>query len=166
MRAAPGAALSLLVTATILLTVHATLLVFHPEATLFSNLLILSMPLLATILCLLGAHTEGKETKSLWLLLGAGFLLATVGQLGWTYSAFAAHLRIRIEAFNFDFFFFAYGIPILLAICSGDKDAGLKSFAWLDGQALVPAMTTAIFGFRPTTYLSNDRPMAGGTATL
>jgi hypothetical protein len=115
MRAAPSAALSLLVTATILLTVHATL---HPEATLFSNLLILSMLLLATILCLLGAHTEGKETKPLWLLLGAGFLLATVGQLGWTCSAFAAHLRIRIEAFNFDFFFFAYGIPILLAICS------------------------------------------------
>ena len=74
---------------------HATLLVFHPEATLLSNLFILSLLLLATILCLLGAHTEGKETRPLWLLLGAGFLLATVGQLGWTYSAFAAHLHIR-----------------------------------------------------------------------
>jgi hypothetical protein len=28
----------------------------------------------------------------------------------------------------------------------------------------MPAMMTAIFGFRPTTYLLNDRQMAGGTA--
>jgi signal transduction histidine kinase/DNA-binding response OmpR family regulator len=160
MRAAPGAPRALLVTATILLTVHATLLVFHPEATLLSNLFILSMLLLATILCLLGAHTEGKDTRPLWLLLGAGFLLATVGQLGWTYSAFAAHLRIRIQAFNFDFFFFAYGIPILLAICSRDKDAGLKSFAWLDGaQAFIAFMLSYLLLFSVLPSYARPRPI-------
>jgi hypothetical protein len=50
MRAAPGAARSLFVAATILLAAHAILLVFHPEATLLSNLFILSMLLLATVL--------------------------------------------------------------------------------------------------------------------
>jgi signal transduction histidine kinase/DNA-binding response OmpR family regulator len=159
-RSRPAASRTLLVTATILLTVHATLLVFHPEATLFSNLLILSMLLLATILCLLGAHTEGKETRPLWLLLGAGFLLATIGQLGWTYSAFAAHLHIRIQAFNFDFFFFAYGIPILLAICSRDKDAGLKSFAWLDGaQAFIAFMLSYLLLFSVLPSYARPRPI-------
>ncbi len=160
MRSQPGASLTVLVTATILVTFHATLLVFYPEATLLSNLFILSMLLLATILCLLGAHTECKETRSLWLLLGAGFLLATVGQAGWTYSAFAAHLHIRIQAFNFDFFFFAYGIPILLAICSRDKDAGLKAFAWLDGaQAFIAFMLSYLLLFSVLPSYARPRPI-------
>jgi hypothetical protein len=33
-------------------------------------------------------------------------------------------------------------------------------------KALMPAMMTAIFGFRPTTYLLNHRQMAGGTPNL
>jgi hypothetical protein len=156
----PGASRALLVTATILLAAHATLLAFHPEATLLSNLFILSMLLLATILCLLGAHTEGKDTRPLWLLLGAGFLLATVGQLGWTYSAFAAHLHIRIQAFNFDFFFFAYGIPVLLAICSRNKDAGLKSFAWLDGaQAFIAFVLSYLLLFSVLPSYARPRPI-------
>jgi signal transduction histidine kinase/CheY-like chemotaxis protein len=160
MRAAPGAARSLFVAATILLAAHAILLVFHPEATLLSNLFILSMLLLATVLCLVGAHTEGKETRPLWLLLGAGFLLATVGQLGWTYSAFAAQLHIRIQAFNFDFFFFAYGIPILLAICSREKDAGLKTFAWLDGsQAFIAFMLAYLLLFSVLPSYAQPRPI-------
>ena len=155
-----GAPHNLLVTATILVVAHATLLVFHPGATLLSNLAILSMLLLATTLCLLGAHTEGKETRPLWFLLGAGFLLATVGQLGLTYSAFAAHLHTHTQAFNFDFFFFAYGIPILLAICSRDKDAGLKTFAWLDGaQALIAAMLAYLLLFSVLPSHARPRPI-------
>jgi signal transduction histidine kinase/ActR/RegA family two-component response regulator len=156
-----GASRILLVTAAILVTAHATLLVLHPDATLLSNLFILSMLLLATILCLLGAHTEGTETRPLWLLLGAGFLLATVGQLGWTYSAFAAHLHIRVQAFNFDFFFFAYGIPVLLAICSRDKDAGLKTFAWLDGaQAFIAFMLAYLLLFSVLPSYAPPRPIS------
>jgi signal transduction histidine kinase/CheY-like chemotaxis protein len=160
MRAAPRAARSLFVAATMLLVAHTTLLVFHPEATLLSNLFILSMLLLATMLCLVGAHTEGKETRPLWLLLGAGFLLATVGQLGWTYSAFAAHLHIRIQAFNFDFFFFAYGIPVLLAISSREKDAGLKTFAWLDGsQAFIAFVLSYLLLFSVLPSYAQPRPI-------
>jgi signal transduction histidine kinase len=148
------------VAATILLVAHATLLVFHPEATLLSNLFILSMLLLATMLCLVGAHSEGKETRPLWLLLGAGFLLATVGQLGWTYSAFAAHLHIRIQAFNFDFFFFAYGIPVLLAISSREKDAGLKTFAWMDGsQAFIAFVLSYLLLFSVLPSYAQPRPI-------
>jgi signal transduction histidine kinase/CheY-like chemotaxis protein len=159
-RSRPAAYRILLVTATILVTAHATLLVFHPGATLRSNLFVLGMLLLATILCLFGARAEGKESRALWLLLGAGFLLATAGQLGWTYSAFATHLHIRTQAFTFDFFFFAYGIPILLAICSRDKDAGLKAFVWLDGaQAFIAATLAYLLLFLVLPSYARPRPI-------
>jgi hypothetical protein len=41
----------------ILVGAHATLLAIHPEATLLSNLFILCLLVLATTLCLVGAHT-------------------------------------------------------------------------------------------------------------
>jgi hypothetical protein len=161
-----GASGILLPTATILVTAHATLLVLHPEATLLSNLFVLSMLLLATTLCLLGAHSEGKETRTLWLLLGAGFFLATVGQFGWTYSQFAAHLHNHAQAFNFDFFFFAYGIPILLAISSRDNDAGLKTFIWLDGaQALIAAMLGYLLLFSVLPSSARPRPITATNLT-
>jgi signal transduction histidine kinase/CheY-like chemotaxis protein len=141
MRVGPGAARSLFVAGTILVAAHATLLVFDPRATFPSNLFILMFPLLGVTLCLLGAYSESPETRPLWLLLGSGFLLAAVGQLGSTYYDFAAHIHTQTQAINSDFFFFAYGIPIMLAICSRGTDAGLKIFAWLDGaQALIAAM--------------------------
>jgi signal transduction histidine kinase/CheY-like chemotaxis protein len=139
--AGPGAARSLFVAGTILVAAHATLLVFGPHANLLSNLFILSMHLLGVTVCLLGACTESPETRPLWLLLGSGFLLAAVGQIGSTNYDLTAHIHIQTQALNPDFFFFAYGIPILLAICSRGTDVGLKSFAWLDGaQALIAAM--------------------------
>jgi hypothetical protein len=64
-----------------------------------------------------------------------------VGQLGVTYHDLAAQIDIQTRAENPDFFFFAYGIPLLLAICSRSMDASLRSFAWLDGtQALIATM--------------------------
>jgi signal transduction histidine kinase/CheY-like chemotaxis protein len=153
MRAGPGVARSLLVAGTILVAAHATLLVFDPRANLLSNLFILSMHLLGVTVCLLGTFTESSETKPLWLLLGSGFLLAAVGQIGSTNYDIAAHIHIQTQALNPDFFFFAYGIPILLAICSRGTDAGLKVFAWLDGaQALIAAMLAylQLFSVLPT----------------
>jgi signal transduction histidine kinase/CheY-like chemotaxis protein len=148
----------------ILVAAHATLLVLHPEATLLSNLFILCMLGLATTLCLVGGHIERDETKTLWLLLGAGFLLATVGQLAWTYSAYAAHLHTHPQAFNGDFFFFVYGIPILLAICSRGKDAGLRTFAWLDGtQALIAAMLAYLLLFSVLPSYARPRPIPART---
>jgi hypothetical protein len=70
-----------------------------------------------------------------------GFLLAAVGQLESTYYDLATHVHTQTQALNADFFFFAYGIPIMLAICSRGSDAGLRIFAWLDGaQGLIAAM--------------------------
>jgi hypothetical protein len=139
--ATPGAARSLFVAGAILVVAHATLLVIDPRAALASNLFILIPLLLAATACLLGAYHESPETRPLWLLSGCGLLLASVGQLVFTYNYFATHIYLQSHAINSDFFFFVYGIPLLLAISSRSSDTDLKSFAWLDGaQALIAAV--------------------------
>ena len=141
MRAGPGAARSLFVAGTILVAAHVTLLVFDPRALFPSNLFLLMYPLLGVMACLLGAYSESREARPLWLLFGCGLLVAAVGELGLTYYDFGTHIHTQAQALNSDFFFFAYAIPVMLAICSRSTDTGLKSFAWLDGaQALIAAM--------------------------
>jgi hypothetical protein len=166
-RSQSSAPRTLLMAAAMLVGGHATLLALHPEATLVSNLFSLCLLLLATTLCLVGAHRECDETRPLWLLLGAGFLLAVVGQLAWTYSAYAAHLRTHPQAFNGDFFFFVYGIPILLAICSRDKDAGLRTFVWLDGaQALIAAVLAYLLLFSVLPSHARPQPIPASTLII
>ena len=141
MRPKTGAPRSLFVVATILVAAHVTLLVFDPHALLLSNLILFMYPVLGVTACVLGAYSESAEARPLWLLFGCGLLVAAVGELGLTYSDFGTHVHTQTRALNSDFFFFAYAIPIMLAICSRSMDAGLKSFAWLDGaQALIAAM--------------------------
>src|SRR6201997_920654 len=137
----PGAARSLFVADMILVAAHLTLLIVDPGALFASNLLLLMYPLLGVTACLLGAYSESPEVRPLWLLFGCGLLVAAVGELGLTYNDFGRHIHTQTRALNSDFFFFAYAIPVMLAICSRSTDAGLKSFAWLDGaQALIAAM--------------------------
>jgi signal transduction histidine kinase/CheY-like chemotaxis protein len=138
---ARGMARSLFVAGTILFAAHAALLVLSPRATLLSNLLILVFLLMGVQACLLGSWSESQETKPLWLLFGCGLTLAALGQSGFTYHFSGTYEQTQTRAINFDFFFVAYAIPIMLAICSRSTDAGLKVFAWLDGvQALIAAL--------------------------
>src|ERR1700722_16506420 len=137
----PGAARRLLVAATILVAAHVTLLVFDRRALFPSNLILVIYPLLGVMVCLLGADRESPEARPLWLLFGCGLLVAAVGELGLAYDDFGTHIHTHTLALNSDFFFFAYAIPVMLAICSRSTDAGLKSFAWLDGaQALIATL--------------------------
>jgi signal transduction histidine kinase/CheY-like chemotaxis protein len=165
MRAAPGAARSLFVACTILVAAHVTLLVFDPRALFLSNLFNIMYPLLGVTVCLLGASSESPETRPLWLLFGCGLLVAAVGEIGLTYHDFGTHIRTETHAINSDFFFFAYAIPVLLAICSRGTDAGLKSFAWLDGvQALIATLLAylQLFAVLP----SHARPEAISATNL
>jgi signal transduction histidine kinase/DNA-binding response OmpR family regulator len=165
MRAGPGAARSLFVAGTILVAAHAALLVFDPRALFPSNLLLLMYPLMGVTVCLLGAYRESPETRPLWLLFGCGLLVAAVGELGLTYSDFGTHIHTQTQALNSDFFFFAYAIPVMLAICSRSTDAGLKSFAWLDGaQALIAAMLAYLQLF--SVLPSHARPEAISATNL
>jgi signal transduction histidine kinase/DNA-binding response OmpR family regulator len=159
------AARSLFVAATILVAAHVTLLVFDPRAIFQSNLFTLMYPLLGVTVCLLGANTQSPETRPSWLLFGCGLLIAAVGQLGLTYYDFGTQIHTQTHAINSDFFFFAYGIPVMLAICSRSTDAGLKIFAWLDGaQALIAAMLAYLQLF--SVLPSHARPEAISATNL
>jgi hypothetical protein len=163
--ARPGAARSLFVAGTILVAGHVTLLVFDPRALFLSNLFLLMYPLLGVAACLLGAYSESPEARPLWLLFGCGLLVAAVGELGLTYNDFGTHIHTQTRALNSDFFFFAYAIPVMLAICSRSTDAGLKSFAWLDGaQALIAAMLAYLQLF--SVLPSHARPEAISATNL
>jgi signal transduction histidine kinase/CheY-like chemotaxis protein len=165
MRAGPGAARALFVAGTILVAAHVTLLVFDPRALFLSNLCLLIYPLLGVTACLLGAYSEAIEARPLWLLLGCGLLIAAVGELGLTYYDFGTHVHTQTQALNSDFFFFAYAIPVMLAICSRSADAGLKSFTWLDGaQALIAAMLAYLQLF--SVLPSRGRPEAISSTNL
>jgi signal transduction histidine kinase/CheY-like chemotaxis protein len=164
-RAGPGAARSLFVVGTLLVAAHVTLLIFDPRALFLSNLFLLIYPLLGVMACLLGAYSEAIEARPLWLLLGCGLLVAAVGELGLTYYDFGTHVHTQTQALNSDFFFFAYAIPVMLAICSRSADAGLKSFTWLDGaQALIAAMLAYLQLF--SVLPSRGRPEAISSTNL
>jgi hypothetical protein len=141
LRARLGGPRGLFLSGVIIVAAHVVLLAFDPRALFTSNLFLLVYPLLGVTVCLLGAHSEPKETTPLWLLFGCGLLVAAVGELGLTYYDFGTNTHTQTQALNSDFFFFAYAIPVMLAICSRSSDAGLKSFVWLDAaQALIAAM--------------------------
>jgi hypothetical protein len=77
---------------------------------------------------------------------------------------YAAQLRTHPRAFNGDFFFFVYGIPILLAICSRDTGAGLRTFVWLDGaQAFIAAMLGYLLHFSVLPSHARPRPIPAST---
>jgi signal transduction histidine kinase/CheY-like chemotaxis protein len=165
MRAGLGAARNLFVAGTILVAAHVTLLVLDPRALFPSNLLNIIYPLLGVTVCLLGAYRETPEVRPLWLLFGCGLLVAAVGELGLTYYDFGTHIHAQTQALNSDFFFFAYAIPVMLAICSRGTEAGLKSFAWLDGaQALIATMLAYLQLF--SVLPSHARPEAISSTNL
>src|SRR6201996_2150067 len=165
MKGALPVARTLFAAGTNVMAAPATLLVFDPLATFASNLFVLMYPLLGFAACLLGAYKDTQETRPLWLLLSCGLFFAVVGQVGLTYYDFATNIHTQTRAFHFDFFFFAYGIPVMLAICSRSTDAGLKIFAWLDGaQALIAAVLAYLQLF--SVLPSHARPEAISSTNL
>jgi hypothetical protein len=141
MRVGPGVARSLFVAGTILVAVHVALLAFDPHALLLSNLLILRFDLLGLTVCLLGASSESPETGPLWLLFGCGLLLVVVVSLDGRITTSRSRYTLRPRPTTPTSSFLRTEFLYCLAICSRSTDAGLKSFAWLDGaQALIAAM--------------------------
>jgi diguanylate cyclase (GGDEF)-like protein len=124
--------------------VQAVSLAVSPGKATLSNLLIAFMGALATAGCVCAA-VRSEGARKLWLLLGFGFLLSMLGQLLSTYHEFATGDHTQSTAISPDFLFFAYGIPILLAVCSGSNEEGLKSLWWLDAaQATIAATLTYV----------------------
>ena len=156
-----GPARLFLLATTAMVAAHFIGLLIQPHATLFSNLLVLSMILVAIGLCVYASVSEGLETRALWLLFASGFLLAVIGQAEWTYTSFFEHVHTQTQAFNFDFFYYVWAIPLLLAICSREKDAGTASLVWLDAvQAAVAALLAYLVLFSAVPTYARPKPLS------
>jgi diguanylate cyclase (GGDEF)-like protein len=125
----------------VIVVAQSVILRVDPTATFISNVFVSISVFLACLGCLKAGHEGSPKTRRLWFLFGSAFFLSMIGQVASTYHELTTHNAVQNNAFNFDFLFFAYGIPLLLAICSDAESSGLKIFLWLDGvQALVAAM--------------------------
>jgi signal transduction histidine kinase/CheY-like chemotaxis protein len=132
----------------VLIVAHASLLVVHPAANFASDLFNLLYPAVGMTVCLLCASSEPREARPLWLLFACGLFIVSVGELWLTYYDRVNPLHIQTEAQKSDFFFFAYGIPILLAICDRGQNTELRLFAWLDGaQAIIAGLLSYLLIF-------------------
>jgi len=134
----------LFITCAVSLVIQTVSLATHPASATLSNLLIGLMCALAIAGCVCAA-IRFDGVRKLWLLLGFAFLLSTIGQLSATYYEVSTGNHTQSTALNPDFLFFAYGIPILLAVCAGSNEGGLRSLLWLDAaQATIAATLTYV----------------------
>jgi diguanylate cyclase (GGDEF)-like protein len=67
-----------------------------------------------------------------WRLIAIAFLLWAVATATSVVSEFIAHASQRFATID-DFFYFFYGVPILLAIAAPDDTQSTRLFFWLDG---------------------------------
>ena len=90
---------------TTMVAAQLTLLILNSRATVVSNLIISMMAILAVTVCLLKAYSGSTRTRILWILLGSGFFLSTVGQIGATYYDLVSRTHTQTSALNSDYFF-------------------------------------------------------------
>jgi len=132
----------------------------RPPKTTLSNLLIGLMCAFAIAGCVCAAF-RFEGVRKLWLLLGFGFLLSTTGQIFATYYEVSTGNNTQSTAINPDFLFLVYGIPILLAVCAGSNEGGLKSLLWLDvAQATIAATLTYVEIFSALPAIGGRIPIS------
>lgn len=136
-------------------------LLLDPKATLISGALIAISAMLAGGACLHSASLRTRESRRLWALLGVAFLISSLGQILSTAHEFVTRTYTQSEALGADFLFFAYGIPILLAICSDGRDRGMRVLLWLEGgQAFVVAILVYLTLFSALPYFGDAKAIS------
>ena len=140
---------------------QAILLVVDPQATTLSNLLTASAVLFAATGCFASALDDAAENRSCWLLLATAFLLSAAGQISSTYDEAILRTHTQTTALNSDLLFFMYGIPVLLAICSGGREGSLRILELLDGtQAILAAALVYPLIFSALPSLGDRTPVS------
>ena len=136
------------------LIVHGTALWVFPKSgealgLVFNNL----APLLALLCCGWRAWRSSTPKRLLWILLSAGLVLWVIGMAESAWEVLIENASVA-WASSSDFFFFLYGVPVLLAISVPAEDRNIPLFLGLDSvQALLAACLSyiAIFSVVPFT---------------
>lgn len=92
----------------------------------------LAWAIAAVAACLVRASTCPPAMRRNWGLVSIAFLLWFGGTIAAIRAEFFLHSAADAAALS-DFFYFFYGVPMLLAIASPEDRQGIPVFFWLDG---------------------------------
>jgi diguanylate cyclase (GGDEF)-like protein len=121
-----------------LLTIHALVLKSVRLPVGSSDLLLELAAVVACVACYGRSRACTGTARKKWGLVAAGLLSWVLGQTMTTYSETVLHLSQAPTAIDSDFYFFLFGIPLLLAISSANESKESRTFLWIDGlQALI-----------------------------
>jgi diguanylate cyclase (GGDEF)-like protein len=124
------------------LAAHALTLILFPGNGLISNILMGICSLAAAILAYWRSYASIGPARTKWNLIAIGVGLWFVGQCLYIY--YDSILKTRAShALGSDFYYFLYGIPILLAIASSNEDEGSTALLVIDSVQAVFAVCLA-----------------------
>jgi diguanylate cyclase (GGDEF)-like protein len=139
--------LPLLAIGTVILHVLITLL---GRPLFFSSLMLAISAGIAAAACYWRSMQSSGAMRTKWNFAAIGLALWTVGQLTYSYEG-SSPLKSALPS---DFYFFLYGIPLLLAISSSKEDHEYTSLMVLDSLQAVLAVCLAyveLFAYQPAT---------------
>ena len=119
---------------------HALVLALNRSPVLSSDLLLDVSVLLAALMCLRRSRRAGGAARLKWTLIGLGMFVWCMGQTIITYNEGLLHIFQGPTAINSDFYFFLFGIPLLLTISSANESQRIDSLLWIDGLQAVVAI--------------------------
>jgi diguanylate cyclase (GGDEF)-like protein len=114
----------------------------RPSEMEFLQFLIAVAPLLAALGSLQRGLSGPTETRTIWKFVAVGLLFWAVGQIAFS-GIGAIAVPAQTMGFRWDFFFFVYGIPMLIGMSSVNEIPGLRSCLWSDGAIAALAVTLA-----------------------
>jgi diguanylate cyclase (GGDEF)-like protein len=113
------------------LTAHALAILLVHCPGLISNLFVLVPPLVAVLATSEQSRQAFGQVQTKWRLLSVGIAFWAIGQVLYTYCTFFLHER-QVMALQSDFYFFLWGVPVLLAIAVADDEGDSALLLSLD----------------------------------
>jgi diguanylate cyclase (GGDEF)-like protein len=148
----------------IFLALHAgvTLLPAAPRA-LLSNAFIALAAAAAVMACGRRYLRSRGPAKTRWGLLTLGLAFWFIGQLTYTYLEDFLHLQQTTALFS-DFYFFIFGIPILLSMAAANKEEHSTLLLVIDSlQALLAGLLASQLLFFRSLTIKHPEPLAAPT---
>jgi len=149
----------LILTALTFLCLHfACSMAFRSHAMAVTYLFFISAPLAALFVCYWRLRRSSTDDRLPWALFSAGLALWNCGMLLSAKEDLFQHSGFSVATYS-DFFYFLYGVPILLAISLPLKSQRFPLFVWFDGlQALLTGCLAYIAIFSVVPFSQRTAP--------
>ena len=133
-----------------LLAIHALVLTVVHSPIASSDLLLDLCAGVACLSCYKRSRVCSGAPHWKWLLVAGGIFVWCIGQTLTAYNEGLLHLLQGPTAIDADFYFFLFGIPLLLAISSANEHKRSGKFLWIDGLQATLAIYLAHFQLFPS----------------